>query len=62
MSSEKLFLPILLGTPRKARESKHVARWVFSKMEARKKYLSNTFTKQSRLSEYLPDRGEALVS
>lgn len=35
MSSEKLFLPILLGTPRKARESEHVAKWVFSKMEER---------------------------
>lgn len=35
MSSEKLFLPILLGTPRKARESEHVAKWLFSKMQER---------------------------
>ncbi len=33
MSSEKLFLPLLLGTPRKARESEYVAKWVFSKMQ-----------------------------
>ncbi|MFL6468090.1 MAG: NADPH-dependent FMN reductase [Pyrinomonadaceae bacterium] len=32
---EKLFLPIILGTPRKARESEHVAKWVFSKMQER---------------------------
>lgn len=35
MNSEKLFLPLLLGTPRKARESEHVAKWVFSKMRER---------------------------
>lgn len=31
----KLFIPLLLGTPRKNRESEHVARWVFSKIEQR---------------------------
>jgi NAD(P)H-dependent FMN reductase len=31
----KLFIPIILGTPRKNRESENVARWVFKKMEAR---------------------------
>ena len=35
MSNEKLFLPIILGTPRKNRESEAVARWVFSKMQER---------------------------
>ena len=35
MDNEKLFLPIILGTPRKARESEHVARWVDSKMQER---------------------------
>lgn len=31
----KLFIPLLLGTPRKNRESEHVARWVFARMEER---------------------------
>jgi len=35
MTDSKLFVPILLGTPRKNRESGDVARWVFSKMEQR---------------------------
>ena len=35
MSDAKLFLPLILGTPRKNRESEHVARWVFSKIEER---------------------------
>ena len=33
MSSDKLFIPILLGTPRKGRASANVARWVHSKMK-----------------------------
>ncbi len=35
MSKDKLFLPILLGTPRKGRESETVARWLLRKMEER---------------------------
>jgi NAD(P)H-dependent FMN reductase len=35
MNTERLSLPIILGTPRKGRESEHVARWVFAKMEER---------------------------
>jgi NAD(P)H-dependent FMN reductase len=35
MTSEQLFIPLVLGTPRKNRESENVARWVFSKMEER---------------------------
>jgi len=31
----KLFIPVLLGTPRKNRESEKVARWVFGKIEER---------------------------
>src|SRR5215207_8266492 len=31
----RLFIPLLLGTPRKNRESEKVARWVFSKIEER---------------------------
>ena len=30
--SDKHFIPVLLGTPRKNRQSEHVAKWVFSKM------------------------------
>ncbi|HEY2847251.1 MAG TPA: NAD(P)H-dependent oxidoreductase [Pyrinomonadaceae bacterium] len=32
---DKLFIPLLLGTPRKHRESEHVAKWVLSQMELR---------------------------
>jgi len=35
MNEEKLFLPLLLGTNRKGRESENVARWVFAKMRER---------------------------
>jgi len=33
MADTKLFVPLLLGTPRKNRASENVARWVFSEME-----------------------------
>jgi NAD(P)H-dependent FMN reductase len=32
MEEPKLFIPVLLGTPRKNRESENVARWVFGKV------------------------------
>ena len=35
MSEEKVFLPVLLGTNRKERESEKAARWVFGKMGER---------------------------
>jgi NAD(P)H-dependent FMN reductase len=35
MMDEKLFIPLLLGTNRKDRESGAVAKWVFSQMQAR---------------------------
>lgn len=35
MSHEKLFLPLLLGTSRKNRESENVAKWIFSKLGER---------------------------
>jgi NAD(P)H-dependent FMN reductase len=35
MSEEKVFLPVLLGTNRQARESEKAARWVFGKMRER---------------------------
>ena len=35
MTEKKLFIPLLLGTPRKNRESENVARWVFSRMKSR---------------------------
>ncbi len=35
MANEKLFIPLLLGTNRKDRESETVAKWVFSQMELR---------------------------
>jgi NAD(P)H-dependent FMN reductase len=35
MAENPLFIPLLLGTPRKNRESENVARWVFSKLDGR---------------------------
>lgn len=35
MNEEKLFLPLLLGTNRKNRQSENVAKWVFGKMRER---------------------------
>lgn len=35
MNKEKLFLPVLLGTPRKGRESENVANWLVQKMSER---------------------------
>ena len=35
MPDNILFIPLLLGTPRKNRESENVAQWVYSKLEAR---------------------------
>lgn len=35
MNKNELFIPVLLGTPRKNRESENVARWVFSKIQQR---------------------------
>ena len=32
---DKLFIPLLLGTARKNRQSEHVARWVYGQMEQR---------------------------
>lgn len=43
MEDRKLFIPIILGTPRKARESEDVARWVFSKMQERPEIESQFF-------------------
>jgi len=35
MADEKLFIPLLLGTNRKERESENVAKWLFSQMQER---------------------------
>ena len=35
MTEKKLFIPLILGTPRKNRESENVAKWVFGKLQAR---------------------------
>ena len=43
MPDQKLFIPILLGTPRKARESEHVAKWVHSKMAERDEIATQYF-------------------
>lgn len=43
MSKNKVFLPILLGTNRKGRESEAVARWVFGKMQEREEIETEFF-------------------
>jgi NAD(P)H-dependent FMN reductase len=35
MNENKLFLPVLLGTNRKKRQSENVAKWIFGKMQER---------------------------
>lgn len=43
MSENNLFIPIILGTPRKDRESENVAKWVYSKMQDRDEIESKFF-------------------
>jgi len=43
VNMEKLFLPLLLGTPRKNRESQNVAQWVFSRMREREQIETQYF-------------------
>jgi NAD(P)H-dependent FMN reductase len=43
MTEQKLFLPIILGTPRKDRVSERVAKWVFSKMQEREEIETQFF-------------------
>lgn len=43
MSENKLFLPVLLGTNRKNRESESVAKWVFGKMREREEIETEFF-------------------
>ena len=46
MPDQKLFIPLLLGTPRKLRESANVARWVYSKMQDRDEIETRLFDVQ----------------
>ncbi|HEX6126811.1 MAG TPA: NAD(P)H-dependent oxidoreductase [Pyrinomonadaceae bacterium] len=41
--SAKLFIPLILGTPRNNRESEHVARWVHRKMQEREELETQFF-------------------
>ena len=43
MTDDKLFIPLLLGTPRKARASEYVAQWVYRKMLDRPEIESQFF-------------------
>lgn len=61
MENHKLFLPIVLGTPRKARESENVARWVFDRMKEREEIETQFFDVcdfELPHSEYGPEIGE----
>lgn len=43
MSDNKVFLPLLLGTNRRNRQSEHAARWVFGKMREREEIETEFF-------------------
>jgi NAD(P)H-dependent FMN reductase len=43
MSEDRLFIPLLLGTPRKHRESGHVAKWLYGKMQERDAEIETKF-------------------
>ncbi len=43
MKNEKVFIPILLGTNRKDRNSENVAKWVFEKIKEREEIESRFF-------------------
>lgn len=43
MSEERLFIPLLLGTPRKGRESENAAKWLFGKMQERGEEIETRF-------------------
>ena len=43
MSEDRLFIPLLLGTPRKHRESGHVAKWLYGKIEERSEEIETQF-------------------
>ena len=43
MTPKKLFIPILLGTTRKERQSEHVAKWVHTEMEKREELKTKFF-------------------
>jgi NAD(P)H-dependent FMN reductase len=71
MPDQKLFIPILLGTPRKARESENVARWVYSKMHDREEIETQFFDVRDfhlptdhygqEIKEQFPDWRDAIV-
>ena len=43
MNTDRLFIPLILGTPRKGRESEKVANWVVSKMDEREEIETRFF-------------------
>ncbi len=43
MNDQKLFIPIILGTPRKDRKSENVAKWVYSRMLEREELEAEYF-------------------
>lgn len=43
MTDRNLFIPLILGTPRKNRESENVARWVLSKIQERENIETHLF-------------------
>jgi NAD(P)H-dependent FMN reductase len=71
MSDTKLFIPLLLGTNRKDRQSEHVANWVYGKMQERDEIMSQMFDVRdfdlprdnygTEIGELFPDWRDAVI-
>lgn len=71
MSENKLFIPILLGTNRKGRESENVANWVFAQMQKREEVETQFFDARdfklphddygTEIAEQFPEWRDAII-
>lgn len=71
MSENKLFIPILLGTNRKERESENVAKWVFAQIQKREEIETQFFDVRdfdlpqdhygTELGEQFPEWRDAII-
>jgi len=69
--TEKLFLPVLLGTNRQGRQSEAVARWVFGKMQEREEIETQFFDARdfhlpvddygTKIAEKFPEWRDAII-
>ena len=71
MSKDKLFLPILLGTTRRGRESENAAKWLFAKMQERQEIKTQLFDVRdfdlpnddygTEIGEWFPEWRDAII-